>query len=273
MIMGFVFAHMVGNLKMYLGPEDFDHYGEFLRELLVPFLPRTVTLWLLRLGLIAAFALHIHAAYSLTIMNRQARTTKYQSKRDYVAANYASRTMRWSGVIVGLFLVWHLFDLTFTGTGYHYVRGHAVRATWPSRWAARWNALLYLVANLALGLPPLPRRLVALPDHGLEQPPLQRLAPGLRRRLRRHHRARQRLVPARRHRRHRLDLTEDGSTHDPHPRLQDPRRPRRREVDEVQVRPEAGEPGQPAQVRHHRRRHRPGRRARPRPPSASRATT
>ena len=41
-IMGFVFVHMLGNLKMYLGPEDFNHYGEFLRELLVPLLPRTV---------------------------------------------------------------------------------------------------------------------------------------------------------------------------------------------------------------------------------------
>ncbi|MCB0960620.1 MAG: hypothetical protein KDB04_14015, partial [Acidimicrobiales bacterium] len=46
MLMGFVFAHMVGNLKMYLGAEEFNHYGEFLRELLVPILPRTVTLWL-----------------------------------------------------------------------------------------------------------------------------------------------------------------------------------------------------------------------------------
>ena len=52
-LMGFVFAHMIGNLKMYFGPEDFNHYGEFLRELLVPILPRTVTLWLLRIGLIA----------------------------------------------------------------------------------------------------------------------------------------------------------------------------------------------------------------------------
>ena len=48
--MGFVFAHMVGNLKMYLGAEEFNHYGEFLRELLVPLLPRTVALWLLRIG-------------------------------------------------------------------------------------------------------------------------------------------------------------------------------------------------------------------------------
>ena len=38
-LMGFVFAHMIGNLKMYLGPAELDHYGEFLRELLVPILP------------------------------------------------------------------------------------------------------------------------------------------------------------------------------------------------------------------------------------------
>ena len=62
----------------------------------------------LRLGLIAAFALHIHSAYSLTRLNRQARPVRYQSPRDYVAANWAARTMRWSGVIVGLFLIWHL---------------------------------------------------------------------------------------------------------------------------------------------------------------------
>ena len=51
---GFVLVHMVGNLKMYLGREDYNHYAEFLRELLVPILPRTVLLWILRGGLIAA---------------------------------------------------------------------------------------------------------------------------------------------------------------------------------------------------------------------------
>lgn len=151
MILGFVFFHMIGNLKMYFGPEDFDHYGHFLRELLVPIFPKHYVLWALRLGLIAAFVLHIHAAYSLTVMNRKARATKYQSKRDYVAANYASRTMRWSGVIFGLFLVWHLFDLTFTGTGYDYVRGHAYSNVALSL-GRPLNALLYVVANLALGL-------------------------------------------------------------------------------------------------------------------------
>ncbi len=150
MLLGFVFAHMVGNLKMYLGPAEFNNYGEFLRELLVPILPRTVTLWLMRLGLIAAFVLHIHAAYALTRMNHAARTTKYQSKRDYIAANYASRTMRTSGVIVGLYILFHLFDLSWTGTGYSFHRGAVYENVDGS--LSRWPvALLYIVSNVALG--------------------------------------------------------------------------------------------------------------------------
>lgn len=150
MLLGFVFAHMVGNLKMYLGPAEFNNYGEFLRELLVPILPRTVTLWLMRLGLIAAFVLHIHAAYALTRMNHAARTTKYQSKRDYIAANYASRTMRTSGVIVGLYILFHLFDLSWTGTGYSFHRGAVYENVDSS--LSRWPvALLYIVSNVALG--------------------------------------------------------------------------------------------------------------------------
>jgi len=151
MIMGFVFAHMVGNLKMYLGPGPFNHYGEFLRELLVPIVPRTVALWGLRLGLIAAFVLHIHSAYSLTRMNHSAREMKYQSKRDYIAANFASRTMRWTGIIFAIFLVWHLFDLTFTGTGYHYVRGQAYQNVAYSLERIP-VALLYMAGTIALGI-------------------------------------------------------------------------------------------------------------------------
>ncbi|MCB0978248.1 MAG: succinate dehydrogenase cytochrome b subunit [Acidimicrobiales bacterium] len=151
MLVGFVVAHMVGNLKMYLGAEEFNHYGEFLRELLVPFLPRTVTLWLLRIGLIAAFVLHIHAAFALTRINHAARTVKYQSQRDYIAANWASRTMRYTGIIFAIFLVWHLFDLTFTGTGYHYVRGLPYQNVDGSLSRVP-VALLYIVGNLALGV-------------------------------------------------------------------------------------------------------------------------
>jgi succinate dehydrogenase / fumarate reductase cytochrome b subunit len=153
---GFVFVHMVGNLKMYLGAEDLDHYGEFLRELLVPIFPRTVVLWLLRFVLIGALILHVHAAYSLTVLNRKARPVKYQTSRDYLAANFASRTMRWTGSIVALFLVWHLADLTWgtvnaIGTDETFVRGHAYDNLVRS-FERIPVAALYIVANIALGV-------------------------------------------------------------------------------------------------------------------------
>lgn len=151
LLMGFVLAHMVGNLKMYMGADDLNHYGHFLRELLYPLVPKHVVLWAMRIGLIVAFALHIHSAFSLTRMNLAAGAGRYQSRRDYIAANFASRTMRWTGVIFLIFLIWHLFDLTFTGTGYHYVRGHAY-ANVDYSLSRLPVALLYIVGNIALGI-------------------------------------------------------------------------------------------------------------------------
>jgi succinate dehydrogenase / fumarate reductase cytochrome b subunit len=131
MLLGFVVAHMIGNLKLYLaavehnGALDYDVnvYSEFLRELLVPIFPRTVFLWLLRVGLIGAFAFHIHAMYSLTMIN-QAANQSYASKRDWTAANFASRSMRYSGVIVLAYLIFHLADLSWgVIPGYDWKRG------------------------------------------------------------------------------------------------------------------------------------------------------
>ncbi|MBA3286979.1 MAG: succinate dehydrogenase cytochrome b subunit [Acidimicrobiia bacterium] len=156
---GFVVAHLIGNLKAYLGlitengerVYDVDVYGEFLREILVPILPRTYALWALRLVLIAALVLHVHAAYSLTVMNRQARPIGYQSSRDYVAANFASRTMRWTGVIVLLFLAWHLADFTWGWVNPDFVRG-AVYRNMDASLSRIPVAALYVVANIALGI-------------------------------------------------------------------------------------------------------------------------
>src|SRR4051794_22353262 len=68
-LMGYVLAHMIGNLKVYLGPEDMNRYAEWLRTLGEPAAPRTVVLWLMRAVLLTAFVVHIHAAYALTRMN------------------------------------------------------------------------------------------------------------------------------------------------------------------------------------------------------------
>jgi succinate dehydrogenase / fumarate reductase cytochrome b subunit len=150
-LMGYVLAHMVGNLKLYLGPEAINTYGEWLRELGEPAFPRTVLLWLMRTALIAAFVFHIHAAYSLTLMNRAARPVGYASRRDYVAANFASRTMRWTGVIVLLFVVFHLMDLTWGNANPDFVKGD-VYANMVASFQRVPVAIIYVIANLALGL-------------------------------------------------------------------------------------------------------------------------
>ena len=102
-LLGFILAHMIGNLKLYLSKEEINLYGEALRDMPGHLLPRTVLLWTIRVVLTLAFVFHIHSAIGLTRINRKARpaASQYQSKRDYVAADFASRTMRWTGIIVG----------------------------------------------------------------------------------------------------------------------------------------------------------------------------
>ncbi|MBM3827804.1 MAG: succinate dehydrogenase cytochrome b subunit [Actinobacteria bacterium] len=112
-LIGFVVFHMIGNLKMYMGASDLNQYAHFLEKLLYPILPEKVMLWILRGGLIAMLLLHLHAAYTLTVLNRRARPVKYQSERDYQVASFASRSMRLTGIVVLLFVTWHLLDLTF----------------------------------------------------------------------------------------------------------------------------------------------------------------
>ena len=152
-LLGFVLAHMIGNLKVYLGDGQLDSYAHFLRELAYPLVPKTVTLWLLRTGLLIAFLLHIHAAASLTMLNRRANSS-YRGPRDYAVASYASRTMRWSGVIVAIFLFWHLADLTWgvTPMAADGWPAGAVEANLVSSLSRGGVAVLYVVANLLLGI-------------------------------------------------------------------------------------------------------------------------
>ncbi len=155
-MIGFVVFHMIGNLKMYLGQADLDHYAEFLKELLYPIAPKGVVLWILRGGLLTMLALHLHSAWSLTRLNRTARAVKYQGPRDYQVANFASRTMRWTGIIVLAYLIWHLLDLTFgtvnaVGTDGEFVRGEVYNNVVRSL-DRPIVAAFYIVANILLGI-------------------------------------------------------------------------------------------------------------------------
>lgn len=152
----YLVTHLIGNLKVFLpavdGVSELDVYAEGLRSLLYPILPHQITLWLLRVGLLIAFLLHLQAAYSLTVMNRRARPTDYSGPRTYLAANYASRTMRWSGVISLFFIVFHLMDLTFG------IQPVATAAFEPGQvydnvlatFSRPTVTVFYVVANLAL---------------------------------------------------------------------------------------------------------------------------
>lgn len=151
-LLGYVLVHMIGNLHLYEGAERINEYGEGLRDVGEPLVGRTQLLWAARSVLILSFVMHIHAAYGLTRINWAAGGTGgYRQRRDYVAANFASRTMRWTGVIVGLFVVFHLFDLTWGQANPDFVRGDIYNNVVAS-FERVPVAVAYVVANLALGL-------------------------------------------------------------------------------------------------------------------------
>jgi succinate dehydrogenase / fumarate reductase, cytochrome b subunit len=110
-LVGFVTAHLLGNLKIFLGAEAIDAYGVFLRTMGEPLFPYGVLLWVVRIVLLVCVALHITAAVQLTRMNWAARPRGYDTKKS-IATTYAARTMRLSAVILLLFIVYHLLHLT-----------------------------------------------------------------------------------------------------------------------------------------------------------------
>lgn len=143
-LFGFVFVHMAGNLQFFIGAEELDRYSRFLHS--VPEI-----LWLVRLAVIFSFAVHIVAAIQVWWQSRKARPIKYRVRR-HIATNVASRTMIWTGPLVLLFVVYHLLHLTYgtlfpelfqDGQVYHNII--VTFRLWPV-------ALVYIIANLALGV-------------------------------------------------------------------------------------------------------------------------
>ena len=110
----YLIAHMVGNLKAFAGAESFNSYSEWIRRIGEPAVPEQTVLTIVRIVLLAAVFAHMWAAFSLWKQARAARPVPYVTKKR-VQQSYASKTLRWGGVIIALFIVWHILDLT-TGT-------------------------------------------------------------------------------------------------------------------------------------------------------------
>ena len=146
----FVFVHMIGNLKIYQGPEKYDAYAAFLREAGSPALGHGQMLWIARIVLLGATGLHVISAVQLAWTSRRARDIGYRRFRDQ-SFSYASRTMRWGGVIIAAFVVYHLLHLTL-GTVHHDFSHESVYRNVVSAFR-RWPvSTAYLAAMVPLGL-------------------------------------------------------------------------------------------------------------------------
>ncbi|MBW3069078.1 MULTISPECIES: succinate dehydrogenase cytochrome b subunit [unclassified Actinomyces] len=153
----YLVLHAYGNTHYFDGEMAYDHYAVWLRTLLEPLMPYGGVLWILRAVLLACLLAHAGSAFHLWYRNRKARgNDKYEVKKpgaDYFASRYAMRTMRWGGVILLLFIIWHILQfttLTLTPGG-EYVHGRAY-ANMYYGFQLWWVYLIYLVALAALCL-------------------------------------------------------------------------------------------------------------------------
>jgi succinate dehydrogenase / fumarate reductase cytochrome b subunit len=116
-LIGYLLAHMYGNLKIFAGAEAFNAYAHHLRILGEPLLPRTGALWIIRVVLIISVLAHMYAAFNLWSRAHRARggMRRYHSNksRTGVQRTYASYTLRWGGVVILLFVIYHLLHLTW----------------------------------------------------------------------------------------------------------------------------------------------------------------
>jgi succinate dehydrogenase / fumarate reductase cytochrome b subunit len=148
----YVIGHMIGNLKAFLSAKELNAYAEFLRRMGEPIFPHSVLLWITRVIVGTAFVVHVYLAIDLSLRSRQARRQRYVHP-DRVQANPAPFTMRWGGVALGLFVVFHLAHFTWgwIHPDYTYRRG-AVYQNVVGSFNVWWLVVIYVAAMVALCL-------------------------------------------------------------------------------------------------------------------------
>ncbi|MFD9957784.1 succinate dehydrogenase cytochrome b subunit [Amycolatopsis sp. NPDC058986] len=150
LLVAFLIAHMLGNLKVFLGSGEFDHYASWLRTIGEPALPYSWFLWIQRVVLLVAVVLHFTAALQLSVRDRRARPVGYVHGQR-ARASFATRTMRYGGVILALFIVWHLLDLT-VGAVHPAFDPESPYRNVVNDFQVWWINLIYLVAVVLLGI-------------------------------------------------------------------------------------------------------------------------
>ena len=154
-LVGFVVAHLAGNLLIFAGPEAFNDYAHQLQSL-----GHGKVVWVMRFGLIGAFVIHMGLTIMLAIENSKARATRYEMTKSHGNRKFATRAMKYTGIMIALFIILHLYDFTFgdkTGTA-SIVEGlndgeslGLFGLVWNSfqQW---WRVILYILAVSSVGL-------------------------------------------------------------------------------------------------------------------------
>lgn len=155
-MVGYLLLHMYGNLKAFAGPESFNDYAYHLREFGEPILPHEGMLWIVRVVLLVAVLLHAYAAITLWRRNKKAAgyvgAKRYHTKQNKtgVQRSYASFTLRWGGVTIALFIVFHILNLT-TNDIHPGGRADTPYGKLHNSFEHFWVLLAYVVAMLAVG--------------------------------------------------------------------------------------------------------------------------
>ena len=114
-LVGFVIAHLAGNLFIFMGPEAFNEYAHSLQEM-----GHGKLVWIMRSGLFVAFLIHIIVTLSLAWENTQARATRYEVTQSHGNRKFATKVMKYTGGVMLIFIIFHLIDFTLaekTGAG------------------------------------------------------------------------------------------------------------------------------------------------------------
>jgi len=146
----FVLLHMYGNLKAFAGHDAYNGYAHHLRTLGEPMLPYSGFLWVLRAVLVVSLVVHVYCAVVLWRRAQKARTHKYAVKKNK-HSTYASHLMRWGGLTLLLFIVWHLLNFSI---GRVNVKGGPTNDPYNlivDSFSVWWLTLIYLVAMAMLG--------------------------------------------------------------------------------------------------------------------------
>lgn len=169
----FVIVHMLGNLKVYLGPEHFNAYAHGLRAMGAPFFGYGQFLWVMRAVLLLAVILHVLAAWQLTRMSWAATGSRYKV-RPTLELSYASRTMRWGGVLLALFIVFHILHLTTGSVHSDFIEGDAYHNL-VAGFRVPVVSGFYMAAMIALGLHLYHGTWSAFQTLGLDGPRIRRI--------------------------------------------------------------------------------------------------